>query len=173
MPSPWISKLAKETDKSEKELEKLWDKAKKIASEEFGKDEEDFGNKEYKYVTGIVKKMLGMDESILDPSLFLESEYSAKEYIETVVSGNFSIGNVQPPDEDDEEEYDEEEKECDEATGEGCEDKDEKYYDKKENHAKWTPEELAEMEKETSEPESEEEVDPVIVDQLDALIQED
>jgi len=111
MPSPYISKLAKETGKSEKEIERLWKKAKEITSEEFGKEEADFGNKEYKYTTGVVKKMLGVDESILDPAHFLESEFSAKEYLETVVSGNFSIGNVSPPEEEKEEEEDDEEDE--------------------------------------------------------------
>jgi len=110
MPSPYIKKLAKETGKSEKEVEKLWRKAKDIAAEEFGKAEKDFGSKEFAYTTGVVKKMLGVDESILNPSIFLESKYSAKDYLEEVVtSASFSIGNVQPPDKDPEEEEDEEE----------------------------------------------------------------
>lgn len=174
MPSPYISKLSKETGKPEREIEKLWKKAKEIASEEFGKDEDDFGNREYKYTTGVVKKILGVDESILDPSLFLESEYSAKDYIETVVSGNFSIGNVRPPEEEDE--Y-EEEKECNEETGEGCRDKDEEYY-VEESAAKFTPEELVEIEKESAEEiqESDAEDDDVpedLVSQLDRIIKEE
>lgn len=105
MPSPYIKKLAKETSKSEKEIEKLWTKAKEITSEEFGKSEKDFGSKEFAYTTAIVKKMLGVDESVLDPSLFLESKQSAKAYLEDVVtSSNFTIGNVIPPDEEEDEE---------------------------------------------------------------------
>jgi hypothetical protein len=98
--SPYVKSLSKETGKSEKEIEKLWDKAKKIAAEEFGTSEDKFSTKEYKYVTGVVKKMLGIDEAILDPSHFLESEKSAKEYLETVVSSNFTIGDVNVPDEE-------------------------------------------------------------------------
>jgi len=158
MPSPWVKKIAKETDKSEREVEKLWKKAKEITSEEFGKDEDDFGNKEYAYTTGVVKKMLGVDESLLDPSKFLESEHSAKDYIETVVSGNFSIGNVKPPQEDEddeitydeEEEYEEEEEEYDE------EEYDEEEYDEEdeenayyESASRFTMEELDKLERES------------------------
>lgn len=171
MPSPWIKQLSRETDKSEKELEKLWDKAKKITSEEFGKDEDDFGNKEYKYVTGVVKKMLGIDESILDPSHFLDSEMSAKQYLETVVSGNFSIGNVQPPEDDEkEEEEDYDEEECNEETGEGCGD----GYEESSPTKKWTEDELAQIAQENmQEKTDEDEVAEDLVRQLDAIIEED
>lgn len=109
--SPYIKKLSKETGKSEKEVEKLWTKAKEITGEEFGKSEKDFGSKEFAYTTSIVKKMLGVDESVLDPSIFLESKQSAKSYLEDVVtSSSFNIGNVIPPDEEEEDEEKQEEK---------------------------------------------------------------
>lgn len=151
MPSPWVKKIARETGKSEREIEKIWKKAKEITSEEFGKSEDDFGNKEYSYTTGVVKKMLGVDESILDPSKFLESEHSAKEYIETLVSGNFSIGNVLPPEENDDEDEDDYEEEYEEDPYEDddfFEDEEEmnNYY---ETSPRFSEEELSKIEKES------------------------
>lgn len=89
MASPYVVKLAKETGKTEKEVEKLWDKAKEITAETLGTPESKFGNKEYAYTTGIVKNMLGIKEDVLNPSKFLESDVSAKEYIETITSSSF------------------------------------------------------------------------------------
>lgn len=97
MPSPYVKKLASETGKSVDEIEKLWDKAKGITADTFGKSEDDFGTKEYKYTVGIIKNMLGVNEMVLDPSIFLKSGKSAKEFIrETVTSANFSIGDTNP-----------------------------------------------------------------------------
>lgn len=90
MPSAYVKSLSKETGKSTNELEKLWDKAKKITSETFNKTEDEFGSKEYSYTVGIVKNMLGLKEELLDPMNFLMSEMSAEQYIETVTSGSFS-----------------------------------------------------------------------------------
>lgn len=201
MPSPYVKKLSQETGKSEKEIEKLWKKAKEIASEEFGKTEDDFGNKEYAYVTGIVKKMLGVDESILDPSKFLESDYSAKDYIETVVSGNFSIGNVKPPKEDEEEDEEEDDDDLEEASiaamrqvnpgieepdiddGEGEVTFDDVSSDEEietdpgeELTPRWTPEELADLEVDTITAGSEPEYfvsDEDYVAQLDKIIEKE
>lgn len=98
MPSGYVKNLAKETGKSEAEIEKLWKKAKGITSETLGTKESDFGSKEYKYTVGIVKNMLGVKEELIDPSKFLNSDLGAKDYLESVVvSSNFSIGNVIPP----------------------------------------------------------------------------
>lgn len=98
MPSAYVKNLAKETGKSEAEIEKLWKKAKEITSETLGTKESDFGSKEYKYTVGIVKNMLGVKEELIDPSKFLNSDLGAKDYLESVVvSSNFSIGNVIPP----------------------------------------------------------------------------
>lgn len=108
MPSPYVNTLAKETGKTVKEIEKLWNQAKQIAADTLGKAEKDFKSEDYQYVIGIVKNMLGMKESLLDPSIFMKSGKSAKDFIrETVVSANFSIGDVEPvipPEEDKEEE---------------------------------------------------------------------
>ena len=63
MPVPYLTKLSKETGKSVSELEKLWGEAKKSASERFNKPESEFGDAEFAYVVGIVKKMAGVKEA--------------------------------------------------------------------------------------------------------------
>lgn len=105
MASPYVKKIAKETGKSEKEIESFWDKAKGIASDTLGTPEDKFGSKEYAYTVGIVKNMLGIKEDVLNPTKFLESEYSAKEYIETITSSSFpklTKDHIIPPEKDDE-----------------------------------------------------------------------
>ncbi len=98
MPSAYVKSLSRETGKSEAEIEKLWNKAKEITAETFNKKQSEFGSKEYKYTTGIVKNMLGIREELLDPSKFLNSNMDADEYLESVVvSSNFSIGHVFAP----------------------------------------------------------------------------
>lgn len=58
-----IKSFAKKSNKSVQEVEKLWNKAKAIAKSE-GKDEN------YAYITGILKKELGMNESIQDNTFY-------------------------------------------------------------------------------------------------------
>ena len=110
MPSPYIKSLSRETGKSESELEKLWSKAKEITSDTFNKKESEFGEKEYSYTVGIIKNMLGLKEEVLNPAKFLESEMSAREYIETITSSAFPSldKDLVPPEkeEDDEEKKD-------------------------------------------------------------------
>ncbi len=91
MPSPFVKKIAKEIGVGIPKIEKLWDKAKTITTETFGVKEKDFGDREYAYTTGIVKKMLGVSEDSWKPIDFLKSEKSAKEFIETVISADFNI----------------------------------------------------------------------------------
>ena len=90
MPSPYVKKLARETGKSVDEIESLWDKAKKAAGEHFKKSPSEFQDQEYAYTVGIVKKMVGLDEMLLDVSYFLESNLSASEFIEDVGGGGIS-----------------------------------------------------------------------------------
>ena len=94
MPTPYVQQLAKQTGKSVGEIEKLWDKAKKIASEDFGKPESQFGSKEYSYVTGIVKKMVGKKEDFIDPAKFLGSPMNAKEFIESVLKADEDVSST-------------------------------------------------------------------------------
>ena len=96
MASPYVMKLAKDTGRPTGEIEKLWDRAKKIASETFGKPESDFGKSEYDFAYGTVMNMLGKKEAILNPEVFLNSEKSAAEFIEEVISGDFHIGDENP-----------------------------------------------------------------------------
>lgn len=88
--SPYVKKLAKEFGKSEEEINKLWKEAKEVTSDTFNKNESEFTTKEFKYTLDIIKNMLGIKESVLDPSKFLTSELSAKEYLETITSSSFS-----------------------------------------------------------------------------------
>lgn len=106
MPSPYIKSLSRETGKPESELEKLWSKAKEITSDTFNKKESEFGEKEYSYTVGIIKNMLGLKEEVLNPAKFLESEMSAREYIETITSSAFPSldKDLVPPEKEDDEE---------------------------------------------------------------------
>lgn len=58
MPVPYLKKLADQGHGSLPSLEKKWDEAKKIAKDE-GKGEN------YGYITGILKKMLGIKSNVL------------------------------------------------------------------------------------------------------------
>lgn len=91
--------LAKKSGKSEKDVEKLWKDAVKIAAETFGKKEKDFGDKEFKYVTGILKKMLKIKESSNLVYNFLKSDKPAKEFVQETIQGaqpsdSFGIDNT-------------------------------------------------------------------------------
>lgn len=57
MPSNVVKSFADKTGKSVAEVDKLWNKAKEIASEQ-GQAEN------YALITGILKKMLGLNETI-------------------------------------------------------------------------------------------------------------
>lgn len=56
MPANIIKSFAKESGKSEDKVEELWNKAKKLAAEAGHADE-------YDYITGILKKMLNLNET--------------------------------------------------------------------------------------------------------------
>lgn len=119
MASPYVKKLAKDFGKSEKEMEKHWNKAKNITSDTFNKEEFQFGEKEYNYTIEIIKNLLGIKEEVLDPSVFLNSDLNAKEFIETITSSSFPSldKNLIPPkkkeDDEDEDDEDDEKKDFD------------------------------------------------------------
>ena len=71
MPNAVINSFAEKTGKSVAEVDKLWNKAKEIAKEA-GESEN------YAYITGIVKKMLGLNETVGFKE-FLAQEQEAKE----------------------------------------------------------------------------------------------
>lgn len=96
MPSPYVVKLIKDTGKPANQIEKLWADAKKIATETFGKPEEDFTKTEYDFAYGTVMNILGKKEAVLNPEVFLSSDKSAKDFIEEVISSDFSIGDENP-----------------------------------------------------------------------------
>lgn len=62
MPTPQIKNFSKKSGKSVSEVEKLWNKAKELATDMGKKDD-------FKYITGILKNMLGMEEDIQDQGL--------------------------------------------------------------------------------------------------------
>lgn len=106
MLSPYIKNLAKELGKPESEIEKLWQTAKRHISEKSGKDEKDFGATEFSLASGTIRGLLEKKEEVLNPTPFLTSPMSAKEFIETITSSSFpSLNkNLVPPDEEEEEE---------------------------------------------------------------------
>lgn len=87
-----IKSLAKKSGKSEKEVEKLWKEAVKIAEESFGKKEKDFDDREFRYVTGILKKMLKINEGTELVKNFLNSDKPAKDFVKEAVQGSDSFG---------------------------------------------------------------------------------
>ena len=57
MPSSIVLSFAKQTNKSVEEVAELWNKANEIAKEQ-GQENN------YAYITGILKKMLGLNENV-------------------------------------------------------------------------------------------------------------
>ena len=86
MPTAALKSLASKAGVSMEKAERLWDKAKKAAADE-GKSED------YAYITGILKKMLGLasesSESDIDFLLF-ESGYPPKLIVESVTPSEAS-----------------------------------------------------------------------------------
>jgi hypothetical protein len=102
MPSPYVRQLAKETGESVATVEKMWDKAKEITADTFGKSEGSWGDREYSYTVGTVKNMLGINEK-LNASEFIKSEKGAKEFIEDamVISAEMGIDKAMTKDKED------------------------------------------------------------------------
>jgi hypothetical protein len=65
MPTPLIKQFAKESGKSEKDVEALWEKAKTLAKAKFKKKDSSF----YAYTTGILKNMLALASDDGDANL--------------------------------------------------------------------------------------------------------
>ena len=62
MPAAMIKSLSDKTGKSEKEIERLWNKAKEIVSKQYPEVSKSSDNY-WKLVTGITQKMSGLEES--------------------------------------------------------------------------------------------------------------
>lgn len=58
MPPALVKSFSKETDKSEKEVERLWNKAKELVNDQYPNVEKN-SEKYYMLVTGILKRMVG------------------------------------------------------------------------------------------------------------------
>lgn len=89
--SPYVKKLQKETEKSVEELQEHWNKAKEITEETFGVSQEEFTDREYEFAYETTYRILGLDEQF-NIAEFIQSDLSAKEFIEQAVqtSGDFS-----------------------------------------------------------------------------------
>jgi hypothetical protein len=81
MPSKVIKSFAKKSGKTEKAVEKLWDKAKTVVGKEYKKVKPD-SDKFYALTTGVLKKMLKLNE---DQKLFdvLYNSYIQNEELTT------------------------------------------------------------------------------------------
>ena len=94
MPAPNLKSFAKEVGISMSKAEEYWKKAKDIAEEEFGKNEKDFGDREWSYVMGVVKNMMGIKESKLKE---MSTQEILSYYVHTILqsklksSGNYGI----------------------------------------------------------------------------------
>lgn len=76
MPTPSLQSIADKSKKSLSDIERYWADAK----EQLNKDE--LTDEDYAYITSIVKKRAGIDESF---SSFLKSKLSMKEFIDIIV----------------------------------------------------------------------------------------
>jgi len=84
--SPYVQELVKLTGKKVSEIEKLWDKAKKIAKDMYGIEEKDFKETHYRFMVDTVKNMLGFNENKSLVVEFINSEKSAKEFIQEAIT---------------------------------------------------------------------------------------
>ena len=66
MPNNIIKSFAEKSGKSIEEVEALWDKAKRITDKEYIKKDGQNDDRYYSIVTGIVKKMLKIEESTIE-----------------------------------------------------------------------------------------------------------
>ena len=69
MPSSVVKSFSKKTNKSVKEVEKLWHRAKELAAEQ-GHTEE------YDYITGILKRMLKLENISFSDIILVEDMYN-------------------------------------------------------------------------------------------------
>lgn len=100
MPSPYVKKLASELDIPIAEVEEKWKEAKQVTADTFGKKISEFGDREYAYTIGVIKKMYGITESYIKQ--FLDSEMTAEDFVNHVIDGklNENIVPVEPPEEE-------------------------------------------------------------------------
>lgn len=83
MPSNVVKSFAQKTGKSEAEVDKLWNQAKAEADKK--DDLEKDSDRYYAYVTGILKKMLSIDENIMSKQD--ERRALTRQFIQKVADG--------------------------------------------------------------------------------------
>ena len=64
MPNNIVTRFARRTGKSVKEVERLWNDAKEVTADSFGKKEKDFTEKDWKYTVAVLKNILGIEGRI-------------------------------------------------------------------------------------------------------------
>jgi hypothetical protein len=94
MPNAVLQSFAKKTGKSLDTLEKYWNVAVKEAEKTFNKKQKDFTDKQYAFVTGMVKNMAGIKESRELTKKFLESKKSAKQFIEDLTGATTTTSDI-------------------------------------------------------------------------------
>jgi hypothetical protein len=123
--SPYIKRLQKETGIQGKQTATAWNNALDIAEEMFGKQLEDFGKEEFEYAYQVALEDIRKQEIKYSLANFVESGAKACDYIEMVVSGDFSLNSTMQRLGDDDDDDDDEE----DVYFEGCKGK-EKEKDK-------------------------------------------
>ena len=104
--SPYVRKLTKNTGVNSKKAESAWSEAIIIAEEMFGKKMDKFGKDEFDYAYQTALEAIRKQEIRYSLANFVESGMSAKDYIEMVVSGDFSLDHsMQNKDMEDDEDY--------------------------------------------------------------------
>ena len=93
MPNKILKSWSDKYDIKLSKLEDYWSEAIEVAEETFGKSKEDFKDKEYKYVMGVVKNMAKIKESKKGlTESFLSSKKDARSFIEeAVLSSNLAV----------------------------------------------------------------------------------
>ena len=106
--SPFVKRLVKETGVKARKAESAWSEAITIAEEMYGMTMDKFGKDEFDYAYQTALESIRKQEIRYSLGKFVESGMSARDYIEMVVSGDFSLDHPMQ-NKDDEEEDDENE----------------------------------------------------------------
>lgn len=116
--NPWVRKLNRELGVDKKKAQKAWDEAVTIAEDMHGKAEESFDTSEFEFAYETAKDIVRKTEIRHSITDFIESGKSAREYIESVTSGDFSVldTHYRRKDKDDDEDEDEEQEKLNSPT---------------------------------------------------------
>lgn len=85
--SPYVNKLIKLTNKSEKEVTAAWKKAQELTADNFGMTIDDFERRQFEYALETAKDILGLKEGSYIRE-FYDSQKTAKDYIDEVMTSS-------------------------------------------------------------------------------------